>query len=467
MLPFPVNAIVDISGGLKTAVYDTKNRLIGTILPNGDYQSLGNLSPIIKRPGNVARSVTSVIGAGGWNKNGDASFTLTDSPNSFNNNSAIRLTNVTGSDSFAKIRSVVALDAIGVSGKIEIPVFIPANLAVGATITATVSSDASSNPPTADPTNSHNFIFQPSQFKRGQWQFLTVDFNATSTTTPNPVDGTLVTVLGTGADLTNIKQIQLYCYIPASGSDKYLDIGPISFGTLATPSVILCFDGAGADLTHFAYVLPALAKYGFTANFSIQGQNIPSNVNAIKKLLNAGMEISNEGLNHTNYLNNPSTFTADISTNTANFDALSLGVDFYKKIYTAAQNALSVSQIQQLVTAGYKLIRAGTRCLTPVSNLGFEPSTPFGSYATSAKTGAQLITMLDTIELHGESTLMTFHSIPNITAGSATGTDVALPDFLAFINELGLRIGQGRIIQSSCLNYVERANSPLAALGQI
>jgi hypothetical protein len=420
---------------------------------------------IVLSKGFVAKPFTTSQSTGGWNKNNDSSFTLTESPLTYGDGKKmIRLTNVSGADSFMTIRSVVSIDAVGLSGKVEIPVFIPTNLSTGVTVAISISDIVSgSNPPTASAANRRAFTFQPSQFKRGQVQSLSVNLDCTANTTPNPTDGTTVTIIGSAVNTSVIRQIQIIVYMPAVG-DKYVDIGEITFGNYSTPTVMMIFDGAGADTTHLAYVLPLLEKYNLKACFSPQGQTIPSCTQMLNYLVNQGHEVANEGLNHTNYFNNPATFTADVTQANNNYAAIGIATDSYKKIYAAAQNELSIAQINELIARGYTFIRAGNRAITPIPTVGSEPKTPIGAFSTGAKTGAQLINALDTVELHGEAVLCLFHAIPNIAAGTATGTDVALPDFTEFIDELALRISQGRMVNMGLVNYVEASNNPIDAI---
>jgi hypothetical protein len=414
-------------------------------------------------PGFTARPATTSLASGGWSKTADISLSL--SPNQYGVMATTRVTNIAGgtTDAYGTLRSVVAMDALGVNGKFEIPVYIPLNIGNGAQIDIYLSSDVpGSNPPTVTATNNIKFSFPQSQFKKGQWQILSIHPNATTSTTSNPIDPINWVTTGT-VDTSNIKQIQVYTYIPGSGTDKYVDIGNISFGGTSTPYLMIGFDGAGQDLTHINTVLPTLRKYGMSACFSIQGQNIPVAGNTIITLVAAGMEVSNEGLNHTNYNTSPATLLSDVATASANYDALSLGVGMYQQIFTAPQNSLSPSQITSLQTAGFNFIRAGNRTYTPTSSLGVEPIAPIGQFPTSAMTSTQLIAALDAMELHGESCLVLFHSIPNIASGTATGTDVAASDFIAFIAEAALRVGQGRIRQGSCQGFVNERNSALLA----
>jgi hypothetical protein len=408
---------------------------------------------------------------GGWGVSGDT--VMSTGTYSFGGKRLIRFT-ATGGSNFCTIRRKVQVNKLLLAtGRIDIPLLIPANYANGGAIQIFISKDNPvGDPPTATPANRSSFQFSQDNFKRGQVQVLSIHPNAVAGDSPNG-NAWVDTGTVTSADRYETLYFAIYCPIPGTTQsatvDNWFEIGDIVFSAVSKPTVILCFDGAGQDPSHVRYVLPLLNKYGFKGMFAVQGQVITSNVNGdverIKLLHEQGHDLVNEGLNHTNYLNNPATLLADTQTAINNYRSIGVtrGID---TVFACAQNALgrgtkSITDgnkpvnagITDLVDLGFKFIRSTDRRLFQPSTLGREPVINFGAGPTTdGVSAANLTARLDAIELHGATGLILFHAIvPTVTGVNQT----ALASFTDFINDLGDRVSQGRMNVMSATQYIE------------
>lgn len=390
---------------------------------------------------------------------------------SFGGKPLIRFT-ATGGSNFCLLRRKVQVNkSLLATGRIDIPLLIPANYANGGAIQIFISKDNPvGDPPTATPANRSVFQFSQDNFKRGQVQVLSVHPNAVAASSPN---GTAWTDTGTVTTVDRYETLYfaIYCPIPNSvqsaTNDNWFELGDITFAGASTPTVILSFDGAGQDPSHVRYVLPLLSKYGFKGMFAVQGQVITTNfagdVERIKLIHEHGHDIVNEGLNHTNYLNNPATLLADVETAKNNYRSIGVtrGID---TVFAAAQNSLGAGTkgitdgnkpvtagVTDLINIGFKFIRSTNRRLFQPSTLGRETSVNVGAFGTDGVSAATLGTYLDTMELHGGTGLILFHAIvPTVTGINQT----ALSEFTTFMQDLATRVSQGRFNVMSATEYV-------------
>lgn len=421
--------------------------------------------------GNTVFPTTTSVSSGGWNVSGDT--LISQGQYSFGGKRMTRFTANNTNPNYCLLRRAVSVNMTALAcGRIDIPVLIPGNYAAGGEFSIIVSKDnPAQNPPTATPANYSTFTFINSHFKRGQITVLSVDLSSTAANSPTG-SGWVNTGTVTPADMFQTLYFSIYCPIPngiaSTTNDNWFEIGDIQFNGFSTPTVVLFFDGAGQDPGHVHYVLPLLDKFGIKASFSVQGQvptvNFAGDVERIKLIHSQGHDICNEGLNHTNYATNPATLLADMNTAKANFASIGVtrGVD---TVWAAAQNILlpgtlaitnanppTSAGVSDLAAAGYRFIRSGGRRVhNPVTsgneliNIG-----PFPS--TDGATAATLISYLDVLEMQGGTGCILFHSIVPTVSGI---NQTALSEFTAFINELGLRIGQNRIRARSATQYID------------
>ena len=424
------------------------------------------------RPGSVVLPVTTSVTSGGWNVSSDA--VLSAGAITAGGNQFMRVTNpAPASQSYAMLRRKIPASTIDLAnGKIEIPVYVPPGMGSGAAISVILSSDSpAADPPTVGATNKMTWVFNQSQFHKGQVQILSIDPSATADTSQNIPESVVWTTSGVAPDPFASLQIAIYCPIPANSADPYFEFGPIAFGGYTTPNVFFWFDGAGTDSAHIKYVLPYLAKYGLKACFSVQGQ-IPIQsaqyANNIKRLSAAGHDIANEGLNHTAYgasSANAALLMSDVATAISNF--ASIGVTRGPStIFAAPQNTLYpgtspklpsaaplYAGISDLAAAGFKVVRYGNKVGFAASPLCPECPAAFGGVTCDLATYATMKKYLDAAELHGESVNFLFHAV-TAPGGTASGLQCKYEEFTALVDDVAARIAAGRAVNQSPTEFI-------------
>lgn len=411
------------------------------------YANVPAFGSINKRSGHVALPATASTAAGGWSV--DAGCTLSLVPSSISPSGfATRVQAPTNGATTVTLRRKITKTApVSFSGKVSVPVKPGPNVG-NMTMNCVLSNDIpAADPPTSTPANRASYLWQPSQWRNGFDQIMSVNLTAPVGRVPDlatnfPADPTVAFPAGqaisvTGSpDLYNYHQAQLVFFLPGAptAADNYVDFGDIFFDENSTPCISFVWDGGGEYPSHRQYVRPMFDEFGFSCTFSPQGQVIDSAIDELMALYGAGHDVSNEGYNHVNYQSNPNLLLPDFLSVRDKLNGY--GMTRASNIATMPFNAIltglttSGNGAQQLFGNGFVAVRATNRWTIPTPKSG-RGAPLFGGYGIDKCSAAEMLAYVDSLILLGESGRFIGHDVTSENVpGSLQVTTAALYSLL-------------------------------------